>query len=161
LRLDGSIVGNDNDRDQGSYEVHHGLIESAEQVQIYEAIMVDRNDSVTTGLLNALRFVKDNRILPKGFIKETASQDVTPHGRCKTDEDFQGGGDQIRYKIYVEENQGPFIIQAELWYQPISFRWAKNLTQHQATETQRFGAYYDVMSNFSATLLDRDSRKMP
>ncbi len=161
LRPDGSIVGNDNDRDQGSYEAHHSLIESAEQVQIYEAIMADPNDSVTTGLLTALRYVKDNRILPEGFMKETASKDVTPHGRGKTDEDFQGGGDQIRYRINVDASQGPFNIQAELWYQPISFRWAKNLTQHQAPEIQRFGAYYDVMSDSSATLLARDSRTVP
>ena len=161
LRSNGSIVGNDNDHDQGSYEAHHSLIENAEQVQIYEAIMADRNDSITTGLLDALRFVKDNRILPEGFMKETAPEDVTPHGPCKTDEDFQGGGDQIRYRMDVDEIQGPFIIQAELWYQPISFRWAKNLTQYQAQEIQRFGEYYDVMADSSATLLARDSRTVP
>jgi hypothetical protein len=161
LHPDGSIAGNDNDRDQGSYEAHHSLIESAEQVQIYEAIMADRNDSVTTGLLNALRFVKDNRILPAGFMKETAPKDVTPHGLCKTDEDFHGGGDRVRYRLNIDETQGPFNIQAELWYQPISFRWAKNLTQYQAPETQRFGEYYDVMSDSTATLLARNSRLAP
>ena len=94
-------------------------------------------------------------------MKETAAKDVTPHGPCKTDEDFQGGGDQIRYRMDVDETQGPFIIQAELWYQPISFRWAKNLTQYQAQEIQRFGEYYDVMADSSATLLARDSRTVP
>ena len=94
-------------------------------------------------------------------MKETASKDVTPHGRGKTDEDFQGGGDQIRYRMSVDETQGPFNIQAELLYQPISFRWAKNLTQYQAPENQRFGAYYDAMSDSSAVLLARDSRMVP
>lgn len=123
--------------------------------------MADRNDSVTTGLLKAIRYVKDNRILPEGFMKETASKDVMPHGPCERDENFQGGGDLVRYRMNIDENQGPFDIQVEIWYQPISFRWAKNLSQHQALETQRFGAYYDVMSDSSGTLLARDSRKVP
>jgi hypothetical protein len=161
LRPDGSIAGNDNDLHLGSYEAHHSLIESTEQVQIYETIMVDPNNSVTTGLLTALYFIKDNRLLPEGFIKETASKDIAPNGLSKTDEDFQGGKDLTQYRFDIDESQGPFNVQVELWYQPISFRWAKNLTQYQAQEIQKFGSYYDTMSNSSAVLLARDSRNVP
>jgi hypothetical protein len=33
-------------------------------VQIYEAVMAGPDGAVTTGLLTAVRFVKDNRLLP-------------------------------------------------------------------------------------------------
>jgi len=41
LRPDGSIVGNDNDEDGSRIEPHYLTIERADQVQVYEAIMVD------------------------------------------------------------------------------------------------------------------------
>jgi hypothetical protein len=34
---------------------------------IYESIMTDASGSVTTGLLRGTRFVKDNRLLPRGL----------------------------------------------------------------------------------------------
>jgi hypothetical protein len=78
LRPDGSIAGNDNDADAARFEPHYELLTVADQVQIYEAIMVDSQDSVTTGLLSAVRFVKDNRVLPRGFDKTTAEPAVAP-----------------------------------------------------------------------------------
>ena len=50
---DGAIVGNDNDLDAARYEPHYTIIESPEQVQIYEAIMGDAEGQVTTPLLSA------------------------------------------------------------------------------------------------------------
>lgn len=48
LMPNGRIVGNDNDADPARYEPHHELIERGDQVQIYEAIMVDADKRVTT-----------------------------------------------------------------------------------------------------------------
>jgi hypothetical protein len=48
------------------------------------------------------------------------------------DGDFDGNGDKIRYSIPVGDAQGPFRIEAELWFQPISFRWANNLKNYNA-----------------------------
>ena len=48
LRPDGAIVGNDNDEDAQRFEVHHDVIRSPTDVQIYEAIMVDADKRVTT-----------------------------------------------------------------------------------------------------------------
>ena len=53
LRPDGSIVGNDNDADPTRFEPHYSEVASGDQVQIYESVMVDRADAVTTGLLRA------------------------------------------------------------------------------------------------------------
>ena len=48
--------------------------------------------AVTTGLLTAVRYVKDNRLLPHGFDKRTADKDVAVHGDAEGDADFAGGG---------------------------------------------------------------------
>jgi hypothetical protein len=53
--------------------------------------------------------------------------------------------------------RGPFRVDAELWYQPIGFRWAQNLRLQPAPETNRFVGYYESMASVSATVLARDS----
>ncbi len=48
---------------------------------------------------------------------------------------------------------GPFRIEAALWYQPISYRWAHNLERQNADETGRFVSYYNSLSGQSAVVL--------
>ena len=151
----------DNDRDGGIFEPHHTEIESAEQVQVYEAVMVTAEDKVTTGLLAAFRFAKDNRVLPLGFDKANAPDDIAVQGRARDDADFGGGEERVRYAVDVSGGEGPFTVQAELWYQPIGYRWAQNLEQHQAPEIERFVSYYQTMSADSAVLLARDTKTVP
>ena len=128
LRPDGSIEGNDNDRDLLAFEPHHLSIEAPDQVQIYESIMVDPRGRVTTGLLTAVRYAKDNRLLPRGFDKAAAGDDYAVRGEAQDDPDFQGGGDRIVYRPTLPAGAaGPFRIEVELLYQPIAFRWAHNL----------------------------------
>ncbi len=154
---DGAILGNDNDADPNSYEPHYALIDSSGQVQIYESIMVDPNGSPTTGLLSAARYVKDNRLLPRGFDKHTAGKDIAVIGAAAEDKDFSGAGDRIRYAVALGDAQGPFQIDAELWYQPISYRWAANLRTYDADETRRFSRYYDSLADSSGVILARAS----
>jgi hypothetical protein len=144
--------------DKNRFEPHHTLVNSPDQVQIYEAIMADPEGNVTTGLIEAIRFIKDNRILPKGFNKASAHEDIKVQGRAASDHDFNEPGDTIRYEIEADADRGPFKVQAELLYQPIAFRWAKNLKEQQAAEIDRFVAYYDSMSAQSWTVLGKDSR---
>jgi hypothetical protein len=44
-------------------------------------------------------------------------------------------------------------VRAELWYQPIGFRWAHNLEPYQAAEPQRFFRYYESEARRSAVVL--------
>ena len=69
------------------------------------------------------------------------------------DADFLGGSDRVRYAVDVAGAQGPFRVQAELWYQPIAYRWAQNLGTYYASETNRFVAFYDSMSDVSSVIL--------
>jgi hypothetical protein len=161
LNANGSIQGNDNDADPARFEPHYSEITSSDQVQIYEDIMVGPNNVPTTGLLTAVRFIKDNRLLPKGFNKRTVEQEIAPQGEAAADADFDGGGDRIRYSIALGNAQGPFQVEAELWFQPISFRWASNLKPYDAMEPRRFTQYYDAMSSGSAVMLVRATAVRP
>ena len=155
---DGSIIGNDNDKDASRFEPHYTEVKSAEEVQIYEVIMAAPDDSVTTGLLKAVRYVKDNRILPAGFDKATADHDVAVHGAAETDDDFKAAGDRVTYRVDLAGAEGPFNVKAELYYQSIGHRWAQNLLEEDAAEIKRFVAYYDAMAGDSSAILARDSK---
>ncbi len=150
---DGSITGNDNDQAGSNYEQHYSEITGEDQVQIYEAILVDPQDQVTTGLLTAIRYIKDNRILPKGFDKVTADEDIAVKGSADSDNNFTGGSDRVRYRVKLQDVNGPFQIKAELYYQPIAYRWAQNLDSYEATETNKFVDYYNSMSEHSSVVL--------
>jgi hypothetical protein len=151
----GRIVGNDNDADPLRYEPHYAEVTDPGQVQIYEAIMADPSGRVTTGLLRAVRFVKDNRLLPRGFDKEGAPDDIAVRGAASEDADFVGGGDRVTYRVAVEGTGGPYRVTAELWYQPIAYRWAHNLARRGTVETDRFLDHYEAMASSSAVILAR------
>jgi len=155
LRPDGSIVGNDNDEDGQRYEPHYAAVSSPEQVQIYEDIMVDYAGAVTTGLLWGVEYIKDNRLLPRGFEKQTASWEVAVAGDALGDPDFQGGGDATRYSVDLGGHQGPFTVEAEIWYQPIGFRWAQNLGAFDSNESRQFSRMFEGVAESSAALMAR------
>ncbi len=91
INPDGSIVGNDNDADKTKYEPHYREITSSDQIEIYEDILGDQEGRVTTGLLNGVKYLKDNRLLPHGFDKHTAVKDVAVVGDALDDPNFTGG----------------------------------------------------------------------
>lgn len=156
LNPDGSIQGNDNDADPARFEPHYSEIDSPDQVQIYESIMKDPAGHVTTGLLAAIGYLKDNRLLPHGFDKQTAEKDIAVYGRAASDANFTGAADKVRYSIPLGNSSGPFHVEAELWYQPIGYRWANNLKPYdKAEEPRRFNAYFDSMDGNSAVVLAR------
>jgi hypothetical protein len=158
LEPTGAIAGNDNDRDGSRFERHYREIRSTDEVQIYEAIMGTGTGQVTTGLLSAVSYLKDNRVPPRGFDPRTAPADVAVHGDASDDADFGSGSDVVRYSIDVADAQGPFTIEAQLWYQSIAFRWAQNLRGYDAAEPQSFVAYYERIGAESALMLTRAAR---
>jgi len=146
LSASGSIAGNDNDADAARFEPHYTEIRQPDQVQIYESIMGDAAGRPTTGLLSAVRYLKDNRLLPRGFDKTTADAWVQVVGSAAQDADFAAGGDQIRYSVDLGGAGGPFQVDVELRFQPVGYRWAHNLEPYDAAETKRFVGYFNAMS---------------
>jgi hypothetical protein len=157
LNPDGSIQGNDNDADPLRFEPHYREIKSSDEVQIYEPILKDENGRVTTGLALGVGYLKDNRLLPTGFQKQTADKDIAVVGDAADDPNFTDAGDLVRYSVPLSDAKGPFHIDAELWYQPIGFRWAHNLISFQAEETRRLIGYYESMSSETAIVLAKAS----
>jgi hypothetical protein len=153
LEADGSIAGNDNDRDAGLFEPHREQIESPDQVQIYEPILGDAEGRVTTGLLRATRYLKDNRLLPEGFDKARAPAEVAVHGAALEDEDFQAGGDAVRYSLSIPRTAGALRVTVALTYQPIGHRWAHAVGAYPAEEPARFLAAYRAAAASSAAVL--------
>jgi len=153
----GLITGNDNDADATKYEPHYDRITSADQVQIDEPVMGDPNDVPTTGLLTATHYLKDNRLLPRGFDKATADKDIGVYGAATQDSDFAGGGDVVHYAVPVPARGGPFVVSVELLYQPIGFRWAHNLEKYDAPEPKRFLNYFNAMSSSSWVVVAKAS----
>ena len=156
LSPDGRVIGDDHDTDGSSYEPHYTVITSPDEVQVYQGVMADGSGGVTTGLMSAHQWVKDNRILPDGFDPARADPRVRPVGLAPGDPDFTAGSDRIHYTVPVDPTDGPFTVAAELWFQPIGYRWAENLAAYDALETRRFVRYYREMAGGSALLLARD-----
>jgi hypothetical protein len=157
---DGSVVGNDNDEDALRFEPHYTEITRADQVQVYEAVMADRSGAVTTGLMSAERWLKENRLLPRGYDAAGADARTAVQGQAMSDGDFRPGGDRVLYSVPVD-GQGPFTVRAELWFQPIGYRWAENLADYDSFETERFLRYYREMSEGSATVVATGSAVAP
>jgi hypothetical protein len=161
IELSGRIRGNDNDDDAARFEPHHLEITNAEQVQIYESIMRDVDGNVTTGLLRATAYRKDNRLLPRGFDKSSAPPEIAVLGAARADQDFAAESDRVRYTVATSGRTAPFRVDVELRYQPISFRWAQNLRSYDAPETNRFVNWYDGMSSGSSEVLARATLSIP
>ena len=157
----GSIAGNDNDADALRFEPHYEEIRTADQVQIYESVMADAGGRPTTGLLQGLTFVKDNRLLPRGFDKATAEPDIAVRGGAAIDADFGAEADRVRYRVNVGASPGPLRVEVALRYQPISFRWANNLRGYDAAEPRRFVSYYDSMGAATSVELARAIATVP
>jgi len=123
---DGSIVGADSDADLLRYEPHYDVITRPDQVQIYEAIMQDTDQHVTYTLLRAAGYIKDNRIPPAGFDKNSVPDDIRVVGGAMTDDNFNAGSDTITYKIQVG-TVSSVSFNAELKYQPLAFGFMQDL----------------------------------
>ena len=158
LTPDGRVMGDDHDADGSRYEPHHTTIDSPDQVQIYQAVMVDGDGAVTTGLMSAERWVKDNRILPDRLRSGQCRRPRAPRRRCGLRCGLHGG-------------QRPRAVLRRRWirrpvpspWRPSSgssrsgIRWAENLAAYDAPETRRFVGYYREMAGSSALLLARAS----
>jgi hypothetical protein len=151
---DGAIDGNDADVDMQAFEPHYDTITRADQVQIYEPVLGDRQGVPTTGLLTATQYLKDNRLLPRGFDKATADTGIAVWGLARGDANFTAAGDRVHYDVEAP-GAGLFTVEAELRYQSIGYRWAHNLRRYDAPEPRRFVGYYAATAPGAAVTVAR------
>ena len=145
INTDGAIADADNDADQSVFEPHYNTITSPDQVQIYEAIMGDSGDQVTYTLLRAARYLKDNRLTPKGFDKLDIDlpSDVAVHGEAVNDADFNLGSDEVTYRFPVSVS-GELNVSVSLNFQTIMHGYLQDLYRdNQLQQVQDFQVMYD------------------
>lgn len=143
----GKLEEGNHDLEPGSYEKHYGVVSRENQVQIYESVLENVKGEVTTVLLHASGYIKDNRLLPKGFVKADATQDTQVQGEAAADDNFQGGRDTVIYRVDITDEEGPFRVTAELLYQSIGFRWGTYLAKDESPEAETFLRYYYETEN--------------
>jgi hypothetical protein len=141
-QADGSIVGNAADSDPAALEPHYDVVTQADQVQIYEPIMGDNEGKVTYQLLRGAVYLKDNRLLPAGAEKAKLPKDIGVYGEAAEDANFVGGRDEVTYRLDVKGARGPFTVDAELLYEPLSYRFIQDLLTDQTAEVQKFAGLY-------------------
>ena len=79
-------------------------------------------------------------------LRPVTKEAVAVRGEANGDEDFAAGGDRITYRVETGNAAGPFRVEAELWYQPIGYRWAENLGLQRSPESERSAWYASLGS---------------
>ncbi len=121
---------------------HLTNINQPDQVQVYETIMADDLGAATFSLVRAASYLKDNRLLPRGWKLDQPDGAATQPYGVDGDSDFVGGGDEVRYEIILPP--GKYEAHAELLFQVISTRNANELFQFQTDDVIRFKKLYDA-----------------
>jgi hypothetical protein len=155
----GLIEGNASDAVGKGFEPHYREITKPDEVQIYESIMGTPSGLPTTGLLQATQYLKDNRLLPRGFDKGTAPAGIEVVGAAAADEDFTGDGDRVRYRIPVPAGAA-VTVEVELRFQSIGYGWAQNLASYDAPEPRKFLGFYNSLASSSSVVVARASRSV-
>jgi len=126
IDAEGRIAGLSEDVNPKSHEVHYDRITDASQVQVYQSVVGDNDNQRTSSLLAGDRYLKDNRIVPKGFDKQAVAADPTvldsfgTFGAAMQDEDFDSGRDTVSYQVRVPAG-GDYRVLVELRYQPLAY----------------------------------------
>lgn len=122
-----------------TYQPHYDVIHSPKQVQIYESLLCNAGNRLTTSFLHGCSTVKDNRLLPKGWSKEGPNPALTgryleathPAGKAGDDPNYQdgSGSDAVTYQISLPPNTDPeqLEVRATLYYQAIPPYFLRNL----------------------------------
>ncbi len=129
---------------RGPSYAHHDRISSPDEVQVWEAVMRDEGGAPNYLLLRAAGYWKDDRLLPQGWDPaHPAAADTAPAG-VAADTSFGAGGDTVTYDVVAPAANGPFQVEATLFYQPLGARFADELFQYATPEVEAFRAYYEA-----------------
>jgi hypothetical protein len=159
------------DADAGVHQPHYQEINRQDQVQIYQELVAapppDATDKtcgphaklkgpLTTSFLSICAKVKDNRLLPAGFLKlddriaiskalgadELMARESGPEEVGNDPDYVTGGRDSLVYRVPLSDIDGkPAAVQATLYYQPTPpFFLQDRFCTSKSVDTQRL--YY-------------------
>jgi hypothetical protein len=134
-----------------TYEPHYNVVNSQNQVQIYELVMGDVNGDVTTVLERANEAIKDNRLTPIGFSTSHETYDTTKiAGLALDDPNFNyedgeegSGSDRIFYRVPLNGYEGQINVSARLFYQSAPPKWMDEMFATNTVEILTFKDMYE------------------
>lgn len=134
-----------------TYEEHYDVITQESQVQIYEMVLGDVNNDVTTVLERAATSLKDNRLPPAGFKKshseysmtEIAGNALSDGNFNKVDEAEGCGCDVLNFAIPLNGYNNPLNATAKVYYQSAPPKWMEDMFTYQSEEIILFKGMYD------------------
>lgn len=135
--LDGDGAPLETEFSRTTWQPHHDVITRRDQAQIYEERHLDTTGKLTTSFFSLAKKVKDTRLLPKGWGRESdrkvipadyhemiaceydaATDDCAP----MTDPYYlpgAGGGDELTYRVPLNKILGAAKVVVKLHYQAI------------------------------------------
>ena len=139
--------------ENNTFEPHHTIINNSSQAQIYEMIMGDVNNNVTTVLARAATHLKDNRLPPLGFNTSHYAYDSTKIvGAAATDPNFnkandgtQGNAtDIVHYHVPTNGYTGAVQVVATVNYQTMPYRYMQEMFSYSSYDINKFKTMYNA-----------------
>lgn len=132
------------ERRGGPIEAHHDVIRSSRQAATFESKMAGADGAPTHLLLRGTRYLKDDRLLPRGWRADHAEARRTAPVGVDDDEDFVAGSDTVHYAFAAPTGLSIDDVRVEvtLLYQPLGARWADELLAVDTPEVERFAIWY-------------------
>ena len=133
------------------YEPHRQVINSPQQVAIYESVMGDVNGRLNYVLLYGSEYLKDNRIPPIGFDRSLVGADgvTAVQGRAAADPNFSpdfpddgSGRALVRYRIDTPPDAELLNIRARLLFQSVRPAFVAALNAGDDPRVNRFHKMY-------------------
>ncbi|MCG8329263.1 MAG: T9SS type A sorting domain-containing protein [Chitinophagales bacterium] len=136
-------------------EPHYDIINSSDQVQIYELAAGDENEEFTVVLEHAYVQLKDNRLPPLGFKIDDPVYDTTRIvGLAIEDNNFNyeegvegSGSDRLAYHIPTLGYNGPIEVRARAYYHSLPPRWVNPIFEESSAEIDTFKSMFFSIDN--------------
>ncbi len=128
----------------GPIEPHRGRVAGPDDVVVWEAIMADPAGRPTFRVRRGARFLKDDRLLPRGWRPDHPDAAATAPVGVAEDPGFGPGGATVALALPVGEAAGPLALEVDVLYQPLAARFAAELLAFDAPEIARFRRYWEL-----------------
>jgi hypothetical protein len=132
----------------GPVEPHCDHVASADQVALFEAVLADAEGRPTWRLLRGASYLKDDRLLPRGWRPDHPDAAITAPVGLEGDANFTAGGDVVQFTLRAP---GAAAVEVALLYQSLGARFAAELFALDAPEIARFRAMFDALPEVDRT----------
>jgi hypothetical protein len=119
----------------GELHPHRDLVTHDDEVQIYESVAGDASGKIARTVVDAVSYLKDNRLLPDGWSHSATGAAMTAPVGTSDDANF-GSEDTVTYRVSAAS--GALTIDVELLYQTLRPTDLDALAARPTDATRRF-----------------------